>query len=108
MPPVDFSATVLAAGMTAFADPVIYKPKSEPSYSARGVFDEYYEEIKIADGMPVTIKTPVLGIRLSDFQTLPAQGDCLIVHCRDFEVREPRPDGHGGMKLMLNFKGPAL
>ena len=108
--PFDFSGTVLLANMNTFAAPVTYTPRdSTESYSARGVFDEAYEELQVIDGEAVTVRMAVLGIRLAEFQTLPVQGDLLLVfpfinsqESKSFIVREFRNDGHGGGKIMLN------
>ncbi len=76
-----------------------------------GVFDEAYVEVDPANGMPVNMEQPVLGVRDADFtsqgKALPLQGDTLtrVSTNRQYQVREPRTDSHGHTKLMLNFIG---
>jgi hypothetical protein len=85
------------------ANPITYIPRINPRFTASGIFDEAYSELVVIDGVPVTQTMPVLGIRLGDFLEEPKQDDKLIARGRVYKVREMRPDGHGGAKLMLNF-----
>lgn len=104
--PVDWSKQVLGPCINVFGQAVAYASVDGVSFQISGIYDEAYHEIEVVDGgIPVTTSTPVLGVRLSDFPTPPAQDDTLtIVDSGEvFVVREVRPDGHGGAKLMLNY-----
>ena len=108
MSPIDFSALVLAPAMVSFGQTVSYVPARGASFSFNGVFDEAYTELVVIDGEAVTVKMPVLGVRLSDMAQYPVQGDALSTFSlvsqttNKYIVREVRPDSHGGAKLMLN------
>lgn len=107
--PFDFSGTVLLANMNTFAEVVTYTPDEpigSPSYSARGVFDEAYQELVVIDGEAMTVRMPVLGIKLDEFATFPRQNDYLVARNKNYRVREVRVDSHGGAKLMLNRFDP--
>ena len=116
---VDWDVLVLAPTVGIFGDRVRYSTRLG-SFEVYGVFDEAYLELTplgrggpdtetFALGSPgaITTETPVLGIRLKEFQTPPRQSDVLEMlsgsHSGErFEVKEVRTDGHGGAKLLLN------
>lgn len=115
---VDWDGLVLAPCMEVFGETAVYTAAaagfgdfafgesgfgSTAPFEITGVFDEAYREVDLLDGPGITTAMPVLGIRLAEFSSPPAQGDQLIVRGQTFVVREVRPDGHGGAKLMLNL-----
>ena len=111
--PFDFSGTVLKANMDTFAQTVTHTPQEGIAYVTRGVFDEAYTELVVIDGEAVTVKMPVLGIKIDEWPIYPSQGDMVTVSgslvfagTKLFVIREVRPDSHGGVKLMLNKYDP--
>ena len=61
----------------------------------------------LAGGEAVTTECPVLGIRVSAFQSpmqaLPKQDDRLSIRGALYVIREVQLDSHGGAKLLLNL-----
>lgn len=104
---IDWDSVVLGPVIGTFGEPVTYTPANGAPLSVTGVFDEAYQDLTLAGGSAMTTSTPVLGVRVSDFPALPAQGDTLVVTSTGeaFTVKEVRADGHGWAKLMLNYIG---
>lgn len=102
---VDWDALVLGPCLAVFGDPVTFVPVIGSPIAISGVFDEAYGEVVLDGEVPITSESPVLGVRLSAFVAPPQQGDALVVRNSRYVVREVRPDGHGGAKLMLNYAG---
>jgi hypothetical protein len=100
---VDWDQMVLAPNMAVFGECATYSPKGGSPFQVTGIFDEEYHEVGLLEGPAITSAMPVLGIRLAEFPSPPKQGDQLTVCGKTFAVREVRPDGHGGAKLMLNL-----
>lgn len=106
---VDWDALVLAPLQAVFGEPVTFIPASGAApVVGSGIFDEAYTEVDAVGG--IISVGPALGIRLSEFQspfqTAPKQDDRFVVRGKTYTVREPRPDSHGGMKLLLNIARP--
>lgn len=104
---IDWDALVLAPQVEIFGEPVTFIPAAgDPPFLAAGIFDEAYRQIDIADGQAVTTECPVLGIRVSAFQSplqaLPKQGDQVNIRGTSYTIREVQLDSHGGAKLLLN------
>ncbi len=98
------------AAQAAFGEPVLYAPATgDAPFDITGIFDEAFLELVVVDGVQVQTEQPTLGIQYSQFTTQlkasPVQGDQLTVKRtgETFVVREPRPDRHGGGRLMLNY-----
>jgi hypothetical protein len=103
---IDWDTDVLAAEHGVFGQPVTYMPAAGgASFIVTGVFDEAYKELDLAGGTATTTETPVLGVRASEFPAPPVQGDTLLIQSlgETFIVNDVRSDGHGEIKLMLNF-----
>lgn len=102
---IDWDTAVLAPTNAVFGESVLYAPAAGGSFTISGVFDEAYRSVELIDGdIGVPSVGPVLGVRLAEFPAAPAQGDRLTILRTGiaYTVREPRPDGHGAAKLMLN------
>lgn len=104
---VDWDALVLAPLQAVFGEPVTFIPASgDAPFVGAGVFDEAYRQIDLAGGEAVTTECPVLGVRLSAFQSpmqaVPQQGDKLSIRGATYMIREVQKDSHGGAKLLLN------
>ena len=116
---LDLDGLVIGPCMGVFGEPVAYYGAG-PGFPAgaaliAGVYDEAYLPLQplganvaglgpLAMGaLPnITAAMPVLGLRAADLPGAPEQGDRLTVRGQDFLVREAQPDGHGGIKLLLN------
>lgn len=103
---IDWDSAVLGPLFQVFAEPVTYTPSGGAPFAlpSGGVFDQAYREVTLVDDVPATEETPVLGVRLADFTTPPAQNDQLEIASVDttYIVQEVRLDGHGYAKLMLS------
>jgi hypothetical protein len=116
---VDWDRLVIGPTVHIFGDRVLFN-SGEHFFEIVGVFDEAYLELtplgrggddteSFALGSPgaITSERPVLGIQLSQFPREPKQHDTLEImegahRGERFQVKEVRPDGHGGAKLLLN------
>lgn len=127
---VDWDKLVVGPTVRIFGDPVRYTRRDRLgvrllTFDIAGVFDKAYLELtplgrggddveSFSLGSPgaITAQRPVLGVQLSEFTEPPKQSDTLEIMGGDhqgerFEVKEVRPDGHGGAKLLLNaYRGP--
>lgn len=103
---VNFDALVIGPLQGVFGEMVIFHPVIGSQLPVTGVFDKgYTKEVLFEDGsVGVTTFSPTLGIQLSQFTVQPVQNDRFYVPSVNttYVVREPRLDGHGGMRLMLN------
>lgn len=111
---VDWETEVGAPLVQAFGGPAHYYPgNGGADFDVIGVFDEGYREVTIVDGLSYTSDAqPVIGITASQFalnNCEPAQNDKVLImdplskaYGKTFIVKEPRPDSHGIIKLMLN------
>jgi len=104
--PISWDKMVLAPLMGAFGEPVTYRPAAGGAYAISGVFDDaYLKEVMFEDASQgVTEVSAVLGVQLSQFTAPPVQNDQLSVASVNttYVVRDVRPDGRGGAKLMLS------
>ena len=105
---IDWDKNVLTPLGNVFGELVQFTPAVGAAFQVTGVFDEAYKEVDLAGGMGVTTVTPVVGVRLSQFQNLPRQGDQLTIlrTAATYVVKEVRPDSHGAALLMLNYLSP--
>lgn len=115
--PIDWSALVLGPCMVTFGEKIGYLSSTLGQHDILGVFDEGYSELDPlgrgslpgAEGFQlgspggITAALPVLGIRLADLPFEPEQGDRVVILGNIYVVKEVRPDGKGGAKLLLNL-----
>lgn len=108
--PIDWDRMVIRPTVRVFADDVLYTPAGGVSFPISLVYDEANKDLDLAGGTGVNTSNPLASGSLSDFPTPPLQGDMLkIVRTGEsFKVKDVEADGHGGVKLMLNFAGPGL
>ena len=102
---IDFDTLVLGPCHNTFGQTATYKPQGAASFPISVIFDKAYEGLTIIEGQAITEKTPVVGVRISEFITYPRQNDTITISTETYQVREVRDDSHGAAKLMLN--GPA-
>jgi hypothetical protein len=105
---IDWDALVHGPLQATFGEPVTFIPASgDAPFAGSGIFDEAYQQVILADGQAVTTVGPVLGIRVSQFQSpmqaMPKQDDRYFVRGRTYIVREVQLDSHGGAKLLSNL-----
>ena len=66
------------------------------------IFDNDFVSVDVGENAPpVSDQKPTLTVRLSDFDTPPAQDDSLIVDGNSYTVLEVQPDGTGAALLIL-------
>lgn len=108
---IDWDALVLSPLAAVFgeASQPTYTPKGGAPFAIDGVFDRAYRELTIlggdvAGGVGMNTVSPVLGVRLAQFDQPPAQGDKLFVPSVNltYVVNNVEPDGHGWALLRLN------
>jgi len=102
---IDFDALVLAPNMDVFALDVTIDPRaSQPfvaPYPARGVWIERPVDVELADGRILSSAEKILGVRCSEFGTMPSQGDGVTRGAVVFMVEDVDYDGQGGATLTL-------
>jgi hypothetical protein len=109
---IDFNALVLGPCMSAFARPIIVKPmKSQPSrrpYEVQGILTIRNIDVQLDDNSIMSSQVITVGIRLSDFETPPAQGDQIDIPAYlslpalgPHLVDDGDDDGNGGSVLTL-------
>lgn len=110
---IDWDAMVVKPTISVFGEPVSYTPAgaSGPITALgggpiTGVFDEAYKDQDVIDGLVEANTTyPVIGVRLAQFASMPAQNDVVVRQSNgnSYIVRDVRPDGHGWAKLKLGL-----
>lgn len=106
---IDWDGLVLGPVMGAFGEKIVYTPRGgAPIVIPDAVFDEESADIAIGeDGQVSTQQKPTCGIRQAALLGATAsQGDSVRrdLNGRIYLVREPIPDGHGHIRLMLMTK----
>jgi hypothetical protein len=97
----DLANRILSAATARLGEPVTLSRDSS-SYSLRGIFSELHSEVDIDTGLNVTSAVPTLTINSADIAIEPAGNDRVTVaDGRTFIVRETRPDGEGGIVLLM-------
>lgn len=105
---IDWDKMLLAPVVGVFGEAVIYTPAGGVPFQFTGVYDEANKDLNLAGGMGVNTSIPIVSGRMAQFPTPPLQGDqLLIVRTGDlFVVKDIDADGHGSVKLELNYIGP--
>lgn len=100
---IDFGALVLGPAMATFAQPITVTPQQPGAvrYPARGSYSSRPVEIQISDGNVQRSHEIKLGIRLSEFPALPAQGDVITMTQGSFVIYDVMIDGQGGADLSI-------
>jgi hypothetical protein len=107
---IDWDKVLLGPVINVFGEGVLYTPQAGASFDVTLVYDEANKDLDLAGGTGVNTSNPLASGRLSDFLTQPQQGDMLMIKRtgESFVVKDVETDGHGAVKLMLNFAGPGL
>jgi hypothetical protein len=103
---IDWDDLVLGPVMAVFGEEVIYTPRGgAPITIPDAVFDEENYDVDIgADGQEVNLKKPIVGIRAAALNGYdPKQNDRVTISRtgQSFIVKNPNPDGHGHIVLLL-------
>lgn len=104
---IDWSKTVVAPCIAIFGEPIVYYPATGSPFSINGAFYNAYSEMTFSAeyGTEISTTFPAAGVASADFSSPPAQGDTLEVvrTGKTYKVRVPRPDGKGGIFLVLDY-----
>lgn len=100
---LDLDATVLAAGMAAFGETVLWLSADCPSQSVAAIFFDGAVETTLKDGVEVTERVSRIDTRVNLFPRAPRQGDLCQARARLYAVTEAVADGVGGITLRLRF-----
>jgi hypothetical protein len=100
----ELTSSVQDAITAAFgeADPCIHKPQVGDEQSITGVFSKVTRELDELTGITVIKNHPRLGVKLSDLDVVPTQGDVFEVRGEDFKVVSVVPDGEGWAVISLH------
>ncbi|TAL89282.1 MAG: hypothetical protein EPN62_08770 [Candidimonas sp.] len=103
---IDWDEHVLKPTADVFGESVTYTPVAGAPLTIIGVYDEgYKQDVVLEDGVVgVTTTKPLLGVRLAEFATPPAQNDQVFIPRINttFIVSDVDADSHGWAKLKLN------
>ncbi|WP_434627640.1 head-tail joining protein [Chromobacterium sp. CV08] len=103
---INWDEAVLAPLQEVFGEPVTYTTTTGQSIAISGVFDEAYHPVDGLGGSTYTSTAqPVLGIRAAALPFPPLAGDVVAIQRTGivYSVADVHPDGHGAIKLMLNY-----
>jgi hypothetical protein len=99
-------AQVFGTTTPAGAPGVVYRPQNGTAFPlASAIFEEGFAVVQGPGYQPVSTQQPTLGVRLSLFAALPAQGDTFTVLAsgQTYIVNDVQPDGLGWAKLLANL-----
>ena len=97
----DLTNRILKAATARLGEPVTLS-RDTASYSLRGIFSEIHSEVDVDTGLNVTSAIPTLTINSADLAIDPSGNDRVTVaDGRTFIIRETRPDGEGGIVLLM-------
>ena len=88
--------------MDTFGESVTHTPADGgDAQTVTGVFANQHVAV-LQGGVEVVTTRPTLGIKLSDFDSEPVQGDTLTINSVTYKVSEVDKDGEGGATLILH------
>lgn len=99
--PVDFDALVNAPLAELFGRGVTYTPSGGDPVEVTGIFQAQHQTVETEGELTFSSTAPVLWIRLADWPQAPARFDGVIVDAAAYIIEDVRPDGQGGVKLIL-------
>lgn len=74
---------------------------AETPFTIQAVFDNKFKEIDPSTRLKVYTTGPVLSVSLADFPSPPVEDQKVTVKNVLYSIREIKPDGNGGAKLVL-------
>jgi hypothetical protein len=98
---LDLAGHALKAVVRVMGEPIIYRRRGE-QWPARGEYQANPVIIDPETGIQVRSTQPALLVNGADLPVRPQQADEVEVRGKTWQVRDPRPDGHGGWLLMLH------
>lgn len=112
---IDWDADVLGPAMAVFGEDqaVTYRPRAGTPFTlADAVYDAQYGVVAVdaQTGASTTTRTPALGVRASLFPSPPLANDSVDIPRAGFRfiVKNPEPDSHGHILLLLGNTGIRL
>jgi len=92
------------ATVAVYGEAMTYTDTEGNSEAIEAIFDEEYELVDSGDdGAELTMTTPAISCRVSDFDTTTAEIDGrLTIGSRSFVVASVERSGDGGLVLTLN------
>jgi hypothetical protein len=96
-------ARVFGDGTPDNPKPYLYTPKAtNVSYSVDGVFESATATVDLDTGLEGVTYAPRLAANVSEFQSLPVQGDRVVIRGKLYAVTDPQFDGQGTVTLRLH------
>mgnify|MGYP000727945553 CR=1 FL=1 len=93
---------VLGVALSKFGESVTFLPPSPASsFTGKGIFTAAHKEVDPNAGAVISTNEPVLGVRLSDFATIPDNSWRVTVREVTYRVVDRQDDGEGGATLFL-------
>lgn len=84
-----------------FGGDCIHAPENFPRQTFEGIWSEVYITADVDTGLQISTADPNIGVRLSDFNRQPKNGDTIIRKGIYYQIRALEPDGEGGATLVL-------
>ena len=86
-----------------FGVAVTYFPQAGSSFATRGVFVDEHTEHDETGNSGISTVSPMMDVQLSEMDAAPQIDDELVIDDtgQRYLVLDPRPDGQGGVRLML-------
>jgi hypothetical protein len=103
----DLIEAVDRVAMDVFGEvvPVVYAPSIGTPANVTGIFDENYVLAKGSADSGVEVSGPAAFFRLEDLPDVPEDDDpMLTIRSIEYRVIERRPDGLGGIVLVLRVE----
>jgi GNAT superfamily N-acetyltransferase len=91
-----------------FGEQAQYAPAIGLPFPIGVTFHQAYKSLDFADGVGVSSESPAIGVRLTEFQTQPKQGDRVTITATNlhdggiYVVKDVRRNGVGAAILLLN------
>jgi hypothetical protein len=108
---IDFDRLCLVPAQQTFGKPCVLTPlKSQPDnpvpYVMRGIFTSRAYDVAMQDGSIFSDQQTTLGIRLAEFDVVPARGDTILLNGINYWILDIDYDGQGGGLLSLRLTPP--
>lgn len=85
----------------AFSEAVKYLPKDGNEFSLNAIFDKEFIEVDPDTGSLIQSRNPRIGVRESDLQREPLEGDRVAIRGVLYRVIDSQSDGQAGTELSL-------
>ena len=98
----NLTSRLLTNCVNAFGTEATYSPKEGDDFDIEGIFDRPNLNIELGQDNSHQSSAPTFGVKLSDMETDPVDGDSLTIDGKTFTVFEVQKDGQGHAKLLLH------